>query len=73
MEGPLLTGGLGAEPPEWPKPRLVTNRRSDVYMQRMYAFEHLFDFLPSKSRKRRQLSDYTAKNCEEASAERYQG
>ena len=71
MEGLFLPEGSGGEePPARPGKNSDENGRSDVYQQRMYMFERLFDFPTSKSRKRRPFSDYTARNCEEAWAGR---
>ncbi len=74
MEGPCLPEGSGGEePPEEPYqlalPWKDENGRSDVYEERMYAFERLFDFSKGKRKKRRRFHEYTEKNCEEACGE----
>ena len=73
MEGPFLPEGSGdAESPEEPLHLMGEdkNGRSDVYQQRMYAFERLFVYsMPKGKKKRRMFSDYTCKNCEEAYGE----
>ena len=44
----------------------VAEKMERVFDARMYSFEHLFDYAVPKRRARRQFSDYTTNNCEEA-------
>ncbi len=72
MEGPYLPEGSGGEqPPEELSPEDLAQ---EGYEGRMRAFDALWE--PSgarKVRKRRYMSDYTTKNCEEAWGQWAQG
>ena len=66
MEGPLLPEGPGGEePPEWPGDGSAESEQAfGVYQERLDAFERLFVY--PRGKRRRRMSDYTCKNCEEA-------
>jgi len=72
MEGPYLPEGSGGEEP--PEELSPDDLAQEAYEGRMLAFDALWE--PSrapKRRKRRQMGDYTAKNCEEAYGQRGEG
>ena len=68
VEGSLLPEGSGdAQSPVDPWGQ---GGALDVYEERMVAFERSLDGMGAPAKRRRRFSDYTAKNCEEASGER---
>ena len=73
MEGLILPEGSGDE--ESPEDPLDHEERAAVeYLRRIGLFETMLEHgIVGYSRKgrRRRVSDYTGKNCEEASAERW--
>ena len=64
MEGPYLPEGSGGEEPSEELTNRVS-RAAEVYNARMWLFSKIIEE-GHTVRKRRRLSDYTAKNCEEA-------
>ena len=70
MEGPILPGeSEGEESSAWPI-TAWSKRALEVYEARMAAFEASLEEIGRPRRKRRPMSDYRTKNCEEASGER---
>ena len=66
MEGPYLPEGSGdEESPEEPNWSYMDERALRQYEERLAQFDS-WVLMPWGVRKRRKLSDYTAKNCEEA-------
>ena len=72
MEGPYLPGGSGGEEPPEDLTEL-DERALAQYERRFRDFEETLAILGRMSRpkKRRNFSDYTAKNCEEAYSSRW--
>ena len=66
MEGLLLPEGSGGEePPEEPQDVLDASERAmELYNAKMWLFEQ--GLSGHTVRRRRRMSDYTTKNCEEA-------
>ena len=73
MEGPYLPEeSEGEEPSEEPRASMFAERDEwaiQEYERRLAAFEASLSFI-GRSRRRRRMSDYTTKNCEEAAGER---
>ena len=65
----LPEGSGGEEPPEEPS-AIQDEAALEAYEERMAAFERSLPFVGT-SRRRRRMSDYTVKNCEECVASRW--
>ena len=74
MEGPILPEGSGGEePPEWTAEADLSleERALQQYEARMRSFADGLFYLGPKRKRRRTISGYRAKNCEETWGNRF--